>query len=54
MDINFFESLKLLFQIIAVIFVASYLFTRSRYFKEVITGKISIKTQIILTLFLEL
>ncbi|QXO94868.1 SpoIIE family protein phosphatase [Methanospirillum purgamenti] len=51
MDINFFESLKLLFQIIAVIFVASYLFTRSRYFKEVITGKISIKTQIILTLF---
>lgn len=51
MEINIFESLTLLFQMMAVIFMFAYLFTRSRFFKETLRGTIPLKTQIILIIF---
>ena len=45
------ELFLVLFQMICVIAVFAYLFTRSRFFAEVLDGHPVIKTQIILTLF---
>ncbi len=45
------ETFLVLFQMICVIAVVAYIFTRSRYFAEVLDGHPVIKTQIILTLF---
>ena len=45
------ETFLVLFQMICVIAVVAYIFTRSRFFAEVLDGHPLIKTQIILTLF---
>ncbi len=48
MEINIVQSSITLFQMICVIIVFAYLFTRSRYFLEILEKKPSIKTQILL------
>jgi sigma-B regulation protein RsbU (phosphoserine phosphatase) len=48
MEFNILQSSITLFQMICVIIVFAYLFTRSRYFLEILEKKPSIKTQIIL------
>ncbi len=49
-EINILQSLITLFQMICVIIVFAYLFTRSRYFLEIIEKKPSVKTRILLIL----
>lgn len=48
MEANVVQSLITLFQMICVIIVFAYLFTRSRYFQEILEKKPSLKTQILL------
>jgi sigma-B regulation protein RsbU (phosphoserine phosphatase) len=48
MEINILQSSITLFQMICVIIVFAYLFTRSRYFLEILEKKPSIKTQTLL------
>ena len=48
MEFNIVQSLITLFQMICVIIVFAYLFTRSRYFQEILEKKPSLKTQILL------
>ncbi|MFA4877294.1 MAG: SpoIIE family protein phosphatase [Methanoregula sp.] len=51
MDTGIFESLITLFQMICVIMVFAYLFTRSRYFTEVFEHRATFSTKIILVIF---
>jgi len=51
MDSGIFESLLTLFQMICVIMIFAYLFTRSRYFIEVFEHRATLSTKIILILF---
>jgi len=51
MDTGLFESLLTLFQMICVIMIFAYLFTRSRYFIEVFEHRATLSTKIILILF---
>lgn len=51
MDFSYLSSLLILLQLICVIIVAAYLLTRSRLFAEVLDGRLTIKTQLILILF---
>jgi phosphoserine phosphatase RsbU/P len=51
MDTGIFESLITLFQMICVIMIFAYLFTRSRYFIEVFEHRATISTKIILIIF---
>lgn len=48
MEANVVQSIITLFQMICVIIVFAYLFTRSRYFQEILEKKPSLKTQILL------
>jgi phosphoserine phosphatase RsbU/P len=48
MEVNIIQSLITLFQMICVIIVFAYLFTRSKYFLEVLEHHPTIKTQLIL------
>ncbi|PKG31984.1 PP2C family protein-serine/threonine phosphatase [Methanoregula sp.] len=48
MEANIVQSLITLFQMICVIIVFAYLFTRSRYFQEILEKKPSLKTQVLL------
>jgi sigma-B regulation protein RsbU (phosphoserine phosphatase) len=48
MEINIVQSSSTLFQMICVIIVFAYLFTRSRYFLEILEKRPSLKTQVIL------
>ena len=48
MEFNIIQSCITLFQMICVIIVFAYLFTRSRYFLEILEKKPSLKTQILL------
>ena len=48
MEFNIIQSSFTLFQMICVIIVFAYLFTRSRYFLEILEKKPSLKTQILL------
>ncbi|NMB78866.1 MAG: SpoIIE family protein phosphatase [Methanomicrobiales archaeon] len=50
MDFTIFSSLLVLLQLIAVIIVVAYLLTRSRIFPEILDGKPTFRTQIILIL----
>jgi sigma-B regulation protein RsbU (phosphoserine phosphatase) len=50
MEFNIVQSLITLFQMICVIIVFAYLFTRSRYFQEILDKKPSKKTQVLLIL----
>nr|WP_319377023.1 SpoIIE family protein phosphatase [uncultured Methanoregula sp.] len=51
MDTGIFESLLTLFQMICVIMIFAYLFTRSRYFIEVFEHRATLSTKIILIIF---
>lgn len=51
MVLSFFTQLNVLLQLMCVIIVAAYLLTRSRIFPEILDGKATIATQIILVLF---
>ena len=51
MDTGILESLLTLFQMICVIMIFAYLFTRSRYFIEVFEHRATLSTKIILILF---
>jgi sigma-B regulation protein RsbU (phosphoserine phosphatase) len=51
MEFNIIQSLITLFQMICVIIVFAYLFTRSRYFKEILEKKPTIQTRVILIVF---
>jgi sigma-B regulation protein RsbU (phosphoserine phosphatase) len=51
MDTGILESVITLFQMICVIMVFAYLFTRSRYFREVFEHRATLSTSIILVLF---
>jgi sigma-B regulation protein RsbU (phosphoserine phosphatase) len=51
MDTGIFDSLITLFQMICVIMIFAYLFTRSRYFTEVFEHRATIGTKIILVIF---
>jgi sigma-B regulation protein RsbU (phosphoserine phosphatase) len=48
MEFNILQSCITLFQMICVIIVFAYLFTRSRYFLEILEKKPSLKTQLLL------
>ncbi|MDO9326343.1 MAG: SpoIIE family protein phosphatase [Methanoregula sp.] len=48
MEINILQSSITLFQMICVIIVFAYLFTRSRYFLEILEKRPSLKTQVLL------
>ncbi|MCK9580926.1 MAG: PP2C family protein-serine/threonine phosphatase [Methanoregula sp.] len=48
MEFNIIQSIITLFQMICVIIVFAYLFTRSRYFQEILEKKPSLKTQSLL------
>ncbi|MFA5222632.1 MAG: SpoIIE family protein phosphatase [Methanoregula sp.] len=48
MEFSIVQSIITLFQMICVIIVFAYLFTRSRYFQEILEKKPSLKTQILL------
>ncbi|MDD1694265.1 MAG: PP2C family protein-serine/threonine phosphatase, partial [Methanoregula sp.] len=50
MEFNIVQSIITLFQMICVIIVFAYLFTRSRYFQEILEKKPSLKTQILLVI----
>jgi phosphoserine phosphatase RsbU/P len=50
MDLSIFGSCVLLFQMICVVIVFAYLFTRSKYFIEVLEHHPAIRTQVFLTL----
>src|SRR5512145_307514 len=47
-EINIIQSSITLFQMICVIIVFAYLFTRSRYFQEILEKKPSLRTQVLL------
>jgi phosphoserine phosphatase RsbU/P len=51
MDFSILTQLNVLLQLMCVIIVAAYLLTRSRIFPEILNGRATIKTQIILVLF---
>jgi len=51
MDTGILESLITLFQMICVIMIFAYLFTRSRYFIEVFEHRATLSTKIILVIF---
>jgi sigma-B regulation protein RsbU (phosphoserine phosphatase) len=50
MEFNIIQSIITLFQMICVIIVFAYLFTRSRYFQEILDKKPSLKTQALLVI----
>jgi len=51
MDLSFLTQINVLLQLMCVIIVAAYLLTRTRIFPEILDGKATITTQIILVLF---
>ena len=51
MDLSFLTQLNVLLQLMCVIIVAAYLLTRSRIFPEILDGRATITTQIILVIF---